>query len=55
MAATGKGFAIGGAVLTSPTLLSAFKSKAEVTVVDIGGSVVVVSDVDSVKIFLAVV
>merc|ERR1719232_972790 len=35
-AATGKGFAIGSAVLTSLSLLSAFKTKAEVTVVDIG-------------------
>merc|ERR1719469_1001223 len=39
-AATGKGFAIGSAVLTSLSLLSAFKTKAEVTVVDIGDPIV---------------
>ena len=40
MAATGRGFAIGIAVLTLLILLSAFKSKAEVTVVDIGNLIV---------------
>eukprot|EP00591_Stephanopyxis_turris_P000530 CAMPEP_0195525808 /NCGR_PEP_ID=MMETSP0794_2-20130614/26438_1 /TAXON_ID=515487 /ORGANISM="Stephanopyxis turris, Strain CCMP 815" /LENGTH=766 /DNA_ID=CAMNT_0040656347 /DNA_START=31 /DNA_END=2331 /DNA_ORIENTATION=- len=40
-AATGKGFAIGSAVLTSLSLLSAFKDKAEISVVDIGDPVVI--------------
>lgn len=39
-AATGKGFAIGSAVLTALSLLSAFTSKADVTDVDISGPVV---------------
>jgi len=39
-AATGKGFAIGSAVLTALSLLSAFTSKAEVTSVDISEPVV---------------
>lgn len=39
-AATGKGFAIGSAVLTSLSLLAAFKDKAAVLVVDIGDPVV---------------
>lgn len=40
-AATGKGFAIGSAVLTSLSLLAAFKDKADITIVDIGDPVVV--------------
>ena len=40
-AATGKGFAIGSAVLTSLSLLAAFKDKAGITTVDIGDPVVV--------------
>ena len=39
-AATGKGFAIGSAVLTAISLLTAFKTKAEVQTVDIGDPVV---------------
>jgi len=39
-AATGKGFAIGSAVLTSLSLLSAFKDKAQIDLVDIGDPVV---------------
>jgi len=39
-AATGKGFAIGSAVLTSLSLLAAFKDKAGLTIVDIGDPVV---------------
>mmetsp|Transcript_22055 Transcript_22055/g.38830 ORF Transcript_22055/g.38830 Transcript_22055/m.38830 type:complete len:108 (-) Transcript_22055:92-415(-) len=39
-AATGKGFAIGSAVLTSLSLLAAFKDKAGITTVDIGDPVV---------------
>jgi K(+)-stimulated pyrophosphate-energized sodium pump len=39
-AATGKGFAIGSAVLTALSLLAAFKNKAEIDVVDIGDPVV---------------
>lgn len=39
--ATGKGFAIGSAVLTSLSLLAAFKDKAGITTVDIGDPVVV--------------
>jgi K(+)-stimulated pyrophosphate-energized sodium pump len=39
-AATGKGFAIGSAVLTALSLLSAFTAKAEVGVVEIGDPVV---------------
>jgi inorganic pyrophosphatase len=39
-AATGKGFAIGSAVLTALSLLSAFKDKAGLTVVDVGDPVV---------------
>lgn len=39
-AATGKGFAIGSAVLTSLSLLSAFKTNAQVSVVDIGDPIV---------------
>ena len=39
-AATGKGFAIGSAVLTALSLLAAFKEKAKVTDVDIGDPVV---------------
>ena len=42
-AATGKGFAIGSAVLTSLSLLTAFKQKAEVDVVDITDPVVLAS------------
>uniref|UniRef100_A0A6U0K3A5 H(+)-exporting diphosphatase n=1 Tax=Minutocellus polymorphus TaxID=265543 RepID=A0A6U0K3A5_9STRA len=42
-AATGKGFAIGSAVLTSLSLLTAFKLKAEVDVVDITDPVVLAS------------
>jgi len=40
-AATGKGFAIGSAVLTALSLLTAFKAKAEVGAVDIGDPVVI--------------
>ena len=40
-AATGKGFAIGSAVLTSLSLLAAFKDKAGITTVDMGDPVVV--------------
>jgi len=40
-AATGKGFAIGSAVLTSLSLLAAFKDKAGVKIVDIGDPVVI--------------
>jgi K(+)-stimulated pyrophosphate-energized sodium pump len=39
-AATGKGFAIGSAVLTALSLLAAFKIKAEINVVDIGDPIV---------------
>jgi len=39
-AATGKGFAIGSAVLTALSLLAAFKNKAGITIVDIGEPVV---------------
>lgn len=39
-AATGKGFAIGSAVLTALSLLAAFKTKAGVFIVDIGEPVV---------------
>lgn len=39
-AATGKGFAIGSAVLTALSLLSSFKVQAQLTVVDIGEPVV---------------
>jgi len=39
-AATGKGFAIGSAVLTALSLLAAFKAKAGITTVDIGEPVV---------------
>ena len=39
-AATGKGFAIGSAVLTSLSLLAAFKDKAGIENVDIGNAVV---------------
>lgn len=39
-AATGKGFAIGSAVLTALSLLAAFKDKAGITTVDIGEPVV---------------
>ena len=39
-AATGKGFAIGSAVLTSLSLLTAFKDKAQVDIADIGDPVV---------------
>jgi K(+)-stimulated pyrophosphate-energized sodium pump len=39
-AATGKGFAIGSAVLTALSLLTAFKSKSGVGAVDIGDPVV---------------
>lgn len=39
-AATGKGFAIGSAVLTSLSLLSAFKDKADVSVVDLSDAYV---------------
>jgi len=39
-AATGKGFAIGSAVLTSLSLLTAFKDKAQVDAADIGDPVV---------------
>jgi len=39
-AATGKGFAIGSAVLTALSLLAAFKAKADVQTVDIGEPVV---------------
>jgi len=39
-AATGKGFAIGSAVLTSLSLLTAFKDKAQVDTADIGDPVV---------------
>mmetsp|Transcript_17076 Transcript_17076/g.47852 ORF Transcript_17076/g.47852 Transcript_17076/m.47852 type:complete len:786 (+) Transcript_17076:72-2429(+) len=39
-AATGKGFAIGSAVLTALSLLAAFKSKAGISTVDIGDPVV---------------
>jgi len=39
-AATGKGFAIGSAVLTALSLLAAFKTKAGIEVVDIGDPVV---------------
>jgi len=42
-AATGKGFAIGSAVLTSLSLLTAFKEKAQVDVVDITDPVVLAS------------
>jgi len=39
-AATGKGFAIGSAVLTSLSLLNAFKDEARVDVVDVGDPIV---------------
>lgn len=39
-AATGKGFAIGSAVLTALALLTAFKAKSGVGIVDIGDPVV---------------
>jgi len=39
-AATGKGFAIGSAVLTAISLLTAFKQKADVKTVDIGDPIV---------------
>jgi K(+)-stimulated pyrophosphate-energized sodium pump len=39
-AATGKGFAIGSAVLTALSLLAAFKNKAAIDVVDLGDPVV---------------
>ena len=39
-AATGKGFAIGSAVLTSLSLLSAFKEKTEIATVDLGDAYV---------------
>jgi len=39
-AATGKGFAMGSAVLTALSLLAAFKDKAKVEVVDIGDPIV---------------
>jgi Na+/H+-translocating membrane pyrophosphatase len=39
-AATGKGFAIGSAVLTALSLLAAFKEKADISTVDIGDPVV---------------
>jgi inorganic pyrophosphatase len=39
-AATGKGFAIGSAVLTALSLLAAFKGKAGISVVDIGDPIV---------------
>lgn len=39
-AATGKGFAIGSAVLTAISLLAAFKEKAAIDVVDIGDAIV---------------
>ena len=39
-AATGKGFAMGSAVLTALSLLAAFKEKAKVEVVDIGDPIV---------------
>lgn len=39
-AATGKGFAIGSAVLTAISLLAAFKEKAEIDVVDISDPIV---------------
>lgn len=39
-AATGKGFAIGSAVLTALSLLAAFKNKAEIDTVDIGEPIV---------------
>jgi Na+/H+-translocating membrane pyrophosphatase len=39
-AATGKGFAIGSAVLTALSLLTAFKDKAEIPIVDIGDPIV---------------
>ena len=39
-AATGKGFAIGSAVLTSLSLLAAFKHKADLTEVELGDAVV---------------
>lgn len=39
-AATGKGFAIGSAVLTALSLLAAFKEKAAISTVDIGDPVV---------------
>jgi len=39
-AATGKGFAIASAVLTALSLLSAFKEKAHIEIVDIGDPVV---------------
>jgi inorganic pyrophosphatase len=39
-AATGKGFAIGSAVLTALSLLTAFKEKSEVSAVDIGDPIV---------------
>lgn len=39
-AATGKGFAIGSAVLTALSLLAAFKEKSEIGVVDVGEPVV---------------
>lgn len=39
-AATGKGFAIGSAVLTAISLLAAFKEKAKIDTVDIGNPVV---------------
>lgn len=39
-AATGKGFAMGSAVLTALSLLAAFKDKSEIDVVDIGDPIV---------------
>jgi K(+)-stimulated pyrophosphate-energized sodium pump len=39
-AATGKGFAIGSAVLTAISLLAAFKEKADLDIVDIGDAIV---------------
>ena len=39
-AATGKGFAMGSAVLTALSLLAAFKDKAKIEVVDIGDPIV---------------
>jgi Na+/H+-translocating membrane pyrophosphatase len=39
-AATGKGFAIGSAVLTALSLLAAFKDKADIQIVDIGDPIV---------------
>merc|ERR1711994_363408 len=53
-AATGKGFAIGSAVLTALALLAAFKSDANITVIDVSKSNVLAAAIFAAMTMMAV-